>query len=114
MRSTSPAVLLDVAVLDRQGQSVTDLTAEDFEVKEDGKPQRLTMVSLMRRGVASPLSTSGTSTSSQRSTAGAGTLTPCNFALHPTGVGTVSPHAGRFTRRFAAFALASFSVVCRS
>lgn len=73
LRSTSPAVLLDVAVLDRQGQSVTDLTAEDFEVKEDGKPQRLTMVSLMRRGVASPLSTSGTSTSSQRSTAVAGT-----------------------------------------
>jgi VWFA-related protein len=56
VRSTIPAVLLDVTVLDRQGKPVSDLKAQDFEVKEDGKPQQLTMVSLIQNGVASALS----------------------------------------------------------
>ena len=36
-----------VAVMDRQGQFISDLTAEDFVVLEDGRPQTL---SLFTRG----------------------------------------------------------------
>ena len=33
-------VRVDVIVTDRQGNPVTDLTLEDFEIQEDGKPQK--------------------------------------------------------------------------
>ena len=33
-------VRVDVIVTDRQGKPVTDLTLEDFEIQEDGKPQK--------------------------------------------------------------------------
>src|SRR5918993_5731076 len=32
-------VRVDVIVTDRQGNPVTDLTLQDFEIQEDGKPQ---------------------------------------------------------------------------
>lgn len=35
------AILVDVVVRDRHGQPVTDLTAEDFEIIEDGVPQEI-------------------------------------------------------------------------
>lgn len=37
----SARVTVDVVVHDRQGRPVTDLTAADFEVLEDGVPQRV-------------------------------------------------------------------------
>jgi VWFA-related protein len=37
--STSTAILVDAVVRDRAGHLVTDLSAEDFEVSEDGVPQ---------------------------------------------------------------------------
>jgi VWFA-related protein len=39
---TSTLVQIDAVVTDSKGRHVTDLTAADFEVLEDGKPQKLT------------------------------------------------------------------------
>lgn len=43
------AVLLDVIVRDRTGDPVLDLQASDFEVFEDGRPQRIDSFELIRR-----------------------------------------------------------------
>ena len=40
-RSTTAAVTVDVVVRDRAGQPVTGLTLDDFEILEDGAPQRI-------------------------------------------------------------------------
>jgi VWFA-related protein len=45
---TSTLVQLDAVVTDSKGRYVTDLTPEDFEVLEDGKPQKLTHFSYVR------------------------------------------------------------------
>lgn len=45
------AVLLDVIVRDRRGNPVLDLEASDFEVFEDGRPQRIDSFELIRRGL---------------------------------------------------------------
>lgn len=42
IRISSELVLTDALVLDKNGKQVTDLTAEDFEVLQDGKPQKIT------------------------------------------------------------------------
>lgn len=48
-------VQLDVVVTDAQGKPVRDLTREDFEVLEDGRPQRLAQfVVVMRNAAAGP------------------------------------------------------------
>jgi VWFA-related protein len=39
--STTTAILVDVVVRDRKGHPVTDLTAADFDVAEDGVPQKV-------------------------------------------------------------------------
>jgi VWFA-related protein len=39
--STSTAILVDAVVRDRNGQLVTDLTVDDFQVAEDGVPQTI-------------------------------------------------------------------------
>jgi hypothetical protein len=54
--------------------------AEDFEVRGVGKPQQLTMVSLMQPGVASPLLTAATSSNSMHSTSAVGT-SPANAVV---------------------------------
>jgi VWFA-related protein len=41
IRSTSQEVLLDVVVRDKKGHLVKDLTAKNFEVTDDGEPQKL-------------------------------------------------------------------------
>src|ERR1039458_9889228 len=45
---TSTLVQMDAVVTDSKGRYVTDLTPEDFEVFEDGKPQKLTHFSYVR------------------------------------------------------------------
>jgi VWFA-related protein len=42
VRITTSLVQLDAVVVDKDGRQVTDLRAEDFEVFEDDKPQRVT------------------------------------------------------------------------
>src|SRR5215213_6990637 len=42
VRISSELVLVDALVLDENGRQVTNLTAEDFEVLQDGKPQKIT------------------------------------------------------------------------
>jgi VWFA-related protein len=45
---TSTLVQLDAVVTDSKGRHITDLAAEDFQVFEDGKPQKLTNFSYVR------------------------------------------------------------------
>src|SRR5690242_14594316 len=51
VRTATAGVLVDVTVLDKDGRPVTDLTAADFDVSEDGKPQQIVSATLMRGGV---------------------------------------------------------------
>src|SRR4030081_6892 len=39
--TTTTAILVDVVVRDRKGRPVTDLSAADFDVAEDGVPQKV-------------------------------------------------------------------------
>jgi VWFA-related protein len=47
-RSGVDVVRVDVIVTDRQGNPVTDLTGEDFEITEDGVPQKLDSLRLIQ------------------------------------------------------------------
>ncbi len=46
--STTSVVIVNVTVLDRNGQPIENLTKNDFELFEDGKPQKLQAVDLQR------------------------------------------------------------------
>src|SRR5438132_14361030 len=43
-------VNVDVSVTDNRGNPVPDLTKDDFEILEDGRPQKLTNFSVIRGG----------------------------------------------------------------
>jgi len=47
-RSQTRVVLVDVIVADGKGQFIPGLKAEDFTVKEDGKPQKISGFNLHR------------------------------------------------------------------
>jgi VWFA-related protein len=49
-------VLLDVIVADKAGRPAMDLTAKDFSLLEDGKPQRLSIFSVQRPDTPLPVS----------------------------------------------------------
>lgn len=51
LRTGTAGVLMDVTVVDKDGHPVTDLTAADFEVSEDGKPQQIISATLIHNGV---------------------------------------------------------------
>src|SRR4051812_1517717 len=55
VRSAAAGVLVDVTVVDKDGRPVTDLTAADFDVSEDGKAQTIVSATLMRGGVPARL-----------------------------------------------------------
>src|SRR5687767_8026593 len=48
--TATTAILVDVVVRDRRGHPVTDLTAEDFELHEDGVAQKVDTFSRVSRG----------------------------------------------------------------
>jgi hypothetical protein len=50
-QTTVSAILVDVVVRDRRGQPVAGLTAEDFEITEDGVPQTLGSVTPIFKAV---------------------------------------------------------------
>ncbi len=47
-------VEVDVAITDAQGNAVTDLTVDDFEVLEDGEPQEVTAFSIVNLPIERP------------------------------------------------------------
>ena len=55
LRTSTAGVLIDVTVFDKDGRPITDLTATDFEIREDGKPQQIVSATLMKGGVPTPL-----------------------------------------------------------
>ncbi|HEX8128092.1 MAG TPA: VWA domain-containing protein [Pyrinomonadaceae bacterium] len=63
VRITTNLVQMDVVVVDKKGKQVTDLTAEDFEVYEDKRPQKITNFSYVlnepetRPGAGAPAAT---------------------------------------------------------
>ncbi len=55
LRATTRLVVVDIVAVDEKGQPVTDLTADDFTVTEDGKPQRISDFSFHRPGSETPV-----------------------------------------------------------
>lgn len=52
VRITTNLVQIDAVVTDKRGRHVTDLRAEDFELREDGRPQEITNLSYVATPVA--------------------------------------------------------------
>ncbi len=50
IRVTVSLVQIDAIVTDRNGRQVTDLKAQDFEILQDGRPQKITHFSYVRTG----------------------------------------------------------------
>jgi VWFA-related protein len=55
VKITTSGVIIDVSVVDSNGQPVLDLTPADFQLSEDGKSQRLVSVTLVKGGAARAL-----------------------------------------------------------
>lgn len=53
--TSTAAVVVDVIVRDKRGQPVVDLTRDDFEVSENGTPQRLIDFERVLPGASSPI-----------------------------------------------------------
>lgn len=63
VRITSNLVQIDVTVTDKKGQPVPDLKDGDFEIYEDGRPQKITNFSFVSLGAApTPLATNSKAT----------------------------------------------------
>ena len=58
VRITANLVQIDAVVTDNKGQQVTDLTDRDFEILEDGRPQKITNLSYV--SIKSPVTDSST------------------------------------------------------
>ncbi len=70
LRTSVELVTVDLVVRDRSGSVVSGLSAEDFEVLEDGTPQRVAMFEALNAGPSAP--TSAPARSSARATRGPG------------------------------------------
>lgn len=53
VKISTSLVQLDAIVVDKKGNPVADLTAEDFEIMQDGKPQKITNFSYISRIIES-------------------------------------------------------------
>jgi hypothetical protein len=58
-RVSVDAVRIDAVVLDKKNNVVRDLSADDFEVLQDGKPQKVTFAQLVPVTVEAPAASSG-------------------------------------------------------
>src|SRR6266699_1706281 len=54
VRITTNLVQVDVTVLDHRGQPVNNLTPDDFEITEDGRPQKITNRSFIATASTAP------------------------------------------------------------
>src|SRR5437879_3289699 len=54
MRVTVNLVQVDAVVTDSKGKQVTNLTADDFQVFQDGKPQKITHFSYISTAALTP------------------------------------------------------------
>jgi len=54
VRITTNLVQIDAVVVDKKGKQVTDLTADDFEISEDKRPQKITNFSYISNESAPP------------------------------------------------------------
>jgi VWFA-related protein len=54
VRATTRLVIVDIVAVDDKGRPVTDLTADDFTVSEDGKPQKISDFSFHQPATAAP------------------------------------------------------------
>src|SRR5947209_4691903 len=73
VRITSNLVQVDAVVTDKKGQPVTDLRPEEFEIYEDGRPQKITNFSFVSvADGAQPASTPATESAAAHTHARAG------------------------------------------
>jgi len=54
LRATTRLVIVDIVAVDDKGRPITDLTADDFTVSEDGKPQKISDFSFHQPMTAGP------------------------------------------------------------
>ncbi len=82
--TTTTGVIVDVAVIDAKGNPVIDLAPEDFELSEDGTRQRIVGITLVERGLVTPV-TARAAAPDERPTS---TVSPPAAMLRPS---TITP-----------------------
>ncbi|HEX8115730.1 MAG TPA: VWA domain-containing protein, partial [Pyrinomonadaceae bacterium] len=79
VRITSNLIQIDAVVLDSEGRQVTGLTAEDFELSEDGRPQAITNFSYVDNTPGAKTDAATTATTASTSTSkGSAPVPPAN------------------------------------
>jgi VWFA-related protein len=62
LRVSVNLVQVDAVVTDSHGQQVTNLTADDFDIREDGRPQKITAFSYVKTAGPQPVRTPSATT----------------------------------------------------
>jgi VWFA-related protein len=101
VKTTAVGVLIDVSAVDRNGQPVSDLTLDDFELKENGVRQQITSARLVEAGVPPRFTTaaggSGSARASEARAPASGPLSPGAYPA-PAAADSVSVTALLFDR----------------
>ena len=88
VKTTTTGVVMDVSALDKKGVPVVDLRPEEFELSEDGVPQQIASVTLVRGGTAHALrrasSGAGAGSDSVANPGGAASGTPADTPTLPS------------------------------